>query len=282
MHAGGKQGEERPVSQTAATEMNYLGDPHRIEDGEALHYLADFSGSTNVLLSPAPVAVREARGLAGGFALDREGIVLARAPTAIRSFADADAMADRYRAECCALIRDLTGAVEAFGVDVHCRFHGAPDPAGRYDNRPTLFVHADYSDRSAQTFAAAVSPLPIGQRRWAIYNFWRVVTPPPQSMPLALCDAASIAQRDEVETTVIMAYPDRDHVATQTTLYRPSADHRWYYFADMEPDEVLIFKSHDSDPARARRVPHCAFVDERCPAGGARISVETRVLALFD
>jgi hypothetical protein len=261
--------------------MNYLGDPHRIEDGEVLHYLADFSGSTNVLLSPAPVTVHEARALAESFSLDREGILLTRAPTEIRSFADADAMADRYRAECCALIRDLTGAAEVFGVDVHCRFHGALDPTGRYDNRPTLFVHADYSDRSAQTFADAVAPVPIGDRRWAIYNLWRVVTPPPQSMPLALCDAASIAPADEVETTVIMAYPDRDHVATQTTLYRPNADHRWYYFADMEPDEVLVFKSHDSDPARARRVPHCAFVDESCPAGGARISVETRVLAVF-
>lgn len=261
--------------------MNYLGDPHRIEDGRELHYLADFSGTTNVLLGAAEVTVRDARGEAGRLSLDREGIALARAPTAIRSFADADAMADRYRAECCALVRDLTGAAAAYGVEVHCRFHGAPDPRGRYDNRPTLFVHADFSDCSAQVFADAVAPEVIGERRWAIYNLWRVVTPPPQSMPLAVCDASSIAAADEEETTVIMAYPDREHVATQTTLYRPNPAHRWFYFGDMEPDEVLVFKSHDSDPARARRVPHCAFVDERCPPGGARVSVETRVLAVF-
>jgi hypothetical protein len=263
-------------------EMNYLGDPHRIEDGEVLHYLADFSGTTNVLLSPVRVAVEDARSEAGHFSLDREGILLARAPTLIRSFADADAIADRYRAECCALIRDIAGAVETFGVEVHCRFHGMPDPMGRYDNRPTRFVHADFSDRSAQAFAEAVAPFDIGERRWAIYNLWRVVTPPPQSMPLALCDASSIAPADEVETTVIMAYPDRDHVATQTTLYRPSADHRWCYFSDMELDEVLVFKSHDSDPDRARRVPHSAFVDERCLAGSLRVSVETRVFGLFE
>jgi hypothetical protein len=86
---------------------------------------------------------------------------------------------------------------------------------------------------------------------------------------------------DEVESTVIMAYPDRESVATQTTLYHPAARHRWYCFSDMTPDEVLVFKSHDSDPARARRVPHCAFIDELCPAGGKRISVETRVLGVF-
>jgi hypothetical protein len=28
-------------------------------------------------------------------------------------------------------------------------------------------------------------------------------------------------------------------------------------------------------------VAHCAFLDKSCPAGGARISVETRVLAVF-
>jgi hypothetical protein len=271
--------EATPPWRSAA--MNYLGDPHRIEDGREFHYLADFSGTTNVLLAPAEVTVRDARSSAGSFSLDREGIALARAPTTIRSFAAADAMADRYREECCALVRELTGAATAFGVDVHCRFHGAADPRGRYDNRPTLFVHADFSDRSARVFADAVAPFAIGERRWAIYNLWRVVTPPPQSMPLAFCDAASIAPADEEETTVIMAYPDREHVATQTTLYHPNPGHRWLYFSDMEPDEVVVFKSHDSDPARARRVPHCAFVDESCPPGGARVSVETRVLAVF-
>lgn len=264
-----------------SAEMNYLAEPHRIEDGRELHYLADFTGTTNVRLAPSSVAVHDARGRADGFSLDREGILLVRAPTAIRSFADADALADRYREECCAVIREATGAVAVFGVDVHCRFHGAPDPTGRYDNRPTRFVHADFSDRSAEVFAAAVAPFAIGGRRWAIYNLWRVLTPPPQSMPLALCDASSIREADEIESTVIMAYPDRESVATQTTLYRPAEHHRWYYFSDMTPDELLVFKSHDSDRARARRVPHSAFVDERCREGGQRVSVETRVLGVF-
>ena len=37
---------------SVAAEFNYLDDPHRIEDGDVLHYYADFSGSTNVRLAP--------------------------------------------------------------------------------------------------------------------------------------------------------------------------------------------------------------------------------------
>jgi hypothetical protein len=260
--------------------MNYLGNPYRLEDGEELHYLADFTGTTNVVLGAAPVLVHDARDAGERFSLDREGFVLVRSQSSIGGVSEADAAADRYRAECCALVREVTDAAAAVGVEVHCRFDGVADPRGRYDNRPTRFVHADFSDRSARAFADAVAPSAVGGR-WAIYNLWRVMTPPPQSMPLALCDASSIAAADEVETTVIMAYPDRDRVATQTTLYHPNAAHRWYYFSDMEPDEVLIFKSHDSDPARARRVPHSAFVDDGSPDGAVRVSVETRVLGIF-
>ena len=64
-------------------------------------------------------------------------------------------------------------------------------------------------------------------------------------------------------------------------LYNPA--HRWHYFRDMTPDEVLVFKAHDTDPRRAGRVPHTAFTDPTCPAGvPTRASVEMRGLALFD
>jgi hypothetical protein len=50
----------------------------------------------------------------------------------------------------------------------------------------------------------------------------------------------------------------------------------------MTPNEVLVFKTHDSDPARAHRVAHTAFDDPTCPPGTpARASVEARALALF-
>jgi hypothetical protein len=204
-----------------SAEMNYLGDPFRVEDGADLHYYADFTGTTNVRLAPAPVTVRDARTQADQFTLDRQGFVVARAPTVIRNFEDADAIAAQYLDECEALIRQITGAVRTFSTDTHCRFDGVVDPTGRYDNQPTRFVHADFSAQAAERYGQwapfAVSDYP----RFAIYNLWRVVTPPPQSMPLAVCDARSLEPADEVESIVIMGYPNREHVATHTMLYHP-------------------------------------------------------------
>jgi hypothetical protein len=72
-------------------------------------------------------------------------------------------------------------------------------------------------------------------------------------------------------------------VRHDTTSYLYNPDHRWSYFPDMSPDEVIIFKAHDTDQQRAQRVPHTAFDDSQCPAGtSTRASVEARILALFE
>jgi hypothetical protein len=269
------------TSRTVTGEFNYLADPYRIEDGELLHYYADWSATTNVRLAPRTTPVCDARGLADTFSLDREGIALVRHASAMRSFADADAQGERYLAECEALIGDLTGAAAVFGGGLHCRFAQAEDPAERYDKGPAHYVHADYSDRSAPEFARYVAADLASYRRYAIYNLWRVVTPPPHRTPLAVCDAQSVAPGDALESNVVMAYPDSEAVWTQTLLYHPNPRHRWYYFSDIEPGEMLVFKSYDSDPARSTRVAHSAFVDPTVPPGHPRISIEARVLAGF-
>lgn len=275
-------GEQTVRSRLTIAEMNYLDDPLRIEDGNPLHYFADFSGTTNVRLAAKEVAIEDGRPEPDRFTLDRQGIMLARAPSRIRSFDDADERGADYATECEELIKELTGAVATFGMPPHCRFHGATDSKGRFDNAPTRFVHADYSDGSALEFSRFF-PIDVTlYPRFAIYNVWRVLTPPPQSMPLAICDGRSLSPEDEVESYVVMNYPDREHIVTRTTLYRPSPNHRWYYFSDMTPDEALIFKGHDSDPAQPKRSPHSAFVDDSRERGGERISMETRVLAVFD
>jgi hypothetical protein len=44
-----------------------------------------------------------------------------------------------------------------------------------------------------------------------------------------------------------------------------------------------VFRSFDSDPARAEQVPHSAFVNEACPPGAPpRTSIEIRMFAFYD
>ena len=118
-------------------------------------------------------------------------------------------------------------------------------------------------------------------RGMAMYNAWRAVSPPPQDIPLAVCDARSVRPEDEV-TIRAVSLERSGEITHDTTGYRHNASHRWYYYPDMTRDEVLVFKSHDTDPGRCGGVPHTAFADPSCPARVAtRASVEVRALALF-
>jgi hypothetical protein len=50
----------------------------------------------------------------------------------------------------------------------------------------------------------------------------------------------------------------------------------------MTRDEAIIFKTNDSDPARAHHVPHSAFDDPSCPKGvPTRVSIEMRACAYW-
>jgi hypothetical protein len=50
----------------------------------------------------------------------------------------------------------------------------------------------------------------------------------------------------------------------------------------MTRDEVVLLKFHDSDRARALRVPHTAFCDTTFPNAKPRNSIEVRTFAFFE
>ena len=57
--------------------------------------------------------------------------------------------------------------------------------------------------------------------------------------------------------------------------------HRWWYFSNMQRDEILLLKFHDSDRSKACRVPHTAFRDPNFPDALPRESIEFRTFAYF-
>ncbi|MDG2004221.1 MAG: CmcJ/NvfI family oxidoreductase [Novosphingobium sp.] len=269
------------MSGAVTAELGYLDDPSKLDDGRELHYFADFAGSTNARLKPHPARIEDKRGREGELTLDRNGFSLARWPTHFDDFIDTAAISDRYVAECEDLIRQLTGCdATCQAGPIHCRFDGVDDPLARYDGAPAHYVHSDYSPTSADMAKAWLPDSLTGYPRLAVFNVWRVLTPPPQSQPLAVCDARSLRAGDAEESKVIMGYDDGE-VEFFTQLFHPRERHRWYYFSDMTPDEVLVFKSYDTDAARASFVPHCAFLDPNQPAGAVRMSIEARIWAAF-
>jgi hypothetical protein len=154
--------------------------------------------------------------------------------------------------------------------------------------KPARYPHADNTDASADELARVVDmfvpEVDLDRHaRYAMYNVWRTFTPPPQDFPLAVCDAQSFSTDDEVVVTAITVERGGVDIVHDTVGYVHNPAHRWYYFPDMTIDEVIVFKSGDSDHTKAVRVAHTAFTDPTCPPGvPTRASVEMRALALFD
>jgi hypothetical protein len=59
--------------------------------------------------------------------------------------------------------------------------------------------------------------------------------------------------------------------------------HHWYYYPDMEPDEVLAFRLFDTSNKDWHMTAHTAIVDpSAAPDAPKRQSYELRTLAVFD
>lgn len=215
-------------------------------------------------------------------ALDREGIAIGRHPTPFRSFYDPEAVERDYYPEMERLVLAQTGGRRAVVFDKNVRHAPSAGSPTTFLGKPARLVHNDYTARSApqrvrdllgETEAAAVL-----QRRYAFINLWRPIVGPLRDAPLALCDARSVAPETVVVSTLI--YPDRRGEVYRLTY---SPQHRWLYFPDMDPEEVIFIKCWDSlEDGRARFSAHTAFDDPSCPPGSPpRQSIEIRTLVMW-
>ena len=275
----------------AHAEVNYIWNPPT-EPGVTLTFVTEAEERSTMRTLPGrSVWITNARSLPTE--LDREGFVLVAHTSTIDDFdliqEDAD-VDQQYIDEMSELLRRVTGAAKAFMLGGGKKRFGesaADKLAPLFNAKPARYPHADNTDASAaglvDLFAQFVDEVePDKYSRYAMYNLWRSVSPPPQDFPLAVCDARTIVPADEVTVTAITTERSGD-IVHDTTGYLYNPDHRWHYYRDMTPDEVLVFKAHDTDTRRAGRVPHSAFTDPTCPPGTpTRASVEMRGLAFFD
>jgi len=233
--------------------------------------------------------VQDMRGREQAFSVDRQGFARVDAPTAVRDFHDRDEVARVYEPEVRALLREVTGCsdvvISSPGlVRVSRRAAERPEGAAPTGN----FAHADFSYRSGEFWLRRTLPPDEAearlQRRYAIFNVWRTFSPAPQDVPLALCDARSVAPADIQNCTITLGRPGiREPITWENTAYRHSPEHRWFYCSDMNRDEAFVFRSFDSDPTQAVHVPHTAFEDRTCPdTAPPRASLEIRMLAFWD
>ena len=116
-------------------------------------------------------------------------------------------------------------------------------------------------------------------------QLWRNIGPQKMDYPLCFCDARTVA-RDELTTIHVADYGGiKTGFDTFGVLTSEQAQHKWYVYPEMTPDEVVVFRAYDSDAATQGKpfwTPHASFRDPTQPTGAPqRASIEMRAICLF-
>ncbi|NBB92298.1 MAG: methyltransferase [Gammaproteobacteria bacterium] len=194
------------------------------------------------------------------------------------------ALESTYHPELIDLIKRVTGAQRVEVFDDTRRSSSVSNQQARGSRDPANIVHNDYThDSGPRRLDDFFSDSPedaarLKQRRFAIINAWRSIGAPVLDHPLVLCDARTIREND----LVAVERRGEDRIGElQVAMHDPSQ--RWYYFPEMNRDEVLLFKTYDSAlDGTTRFTPHSSCRDPNAPDDApARESLETRCLVFF-
>lgn len=261
--------------------MNFSGPV----EGRARIDVPDWA-NTNMALEAHDLRIRDARPVAGALSLDREGFTLVRHECGITDAFDPDADAAGYQAALAGLLTELTGASlvlpQGKGLIKRSMKH-AIEKEG--ETGPARWVHMDYTTFAAHRWVEWMEgwegrPL-RHYPRFAIFQTWRCLTPPPCDNTIVFCDASSLRHEDCIVFDACMRVPyDEPGNAFESQFARFDPGQRWYYFSDLTPDELIVFKGFDSEPGRDAQPPHNS-ADLPGENTAPRVSVEARFFAFF-
>lgn len=213
---------------------------------------------------------------------DASGFDLLVSPSRVKNFLDREEVETTYEMELGQLIKAHTGAYRVEFFDHTVR---ASDPEIRETKQvrePATLVHNDYTANSGfvclrENLGDEAEALAKG--RFQIINIWRPLVDPVENFPLVLCDVRSIDEKDMVDAE--RRAPN--HIG-EISLATFNPAHRWIYFANMRPDEVLLFKTFDSiNQGRNKCSIHTAINLPDAPANARpRESIESRAFAFYE
>lgn len=225
------------------------------------------------------VAIHDARARSHELDLDVNGFVLVRNPSSCPDFYDDEAVRRRYYPEIERLIRNLTGADRVFFMSHQVRTENPKT----FNDAYARFLHNDYGVgriREIAKWVLAEHGLDLDALRgydFACYNTWQPIEREVQKNPLTLIDATTVDEGDLVEY-LYTGFGE----ANPSTMPVRNPKHRFYYFARMQTDEVIVIKQLDSRPGRATQCPHTSFDDLTSPPDAlGRRNIEVRVLCAF-
>lgn len=254
--------------------------------------------------APYVTTMRDGRPIVDAFNLDTHGFVLHKHQSQVKNFLDNDEVAAIYPAEAVVIIKALTGADMVFPQGWMVRTPGelaVQKKVAGYQHQggvqpPAGEAHCDFApdvaERVAEKYYQQMCPGGKPYKRFISASLWRCFTEGPQDWPLAMCDARSVTPGEGIKNTLVVVdeipsmeemkkpIPGEEHMLA-AHIYQFSPEHRWWYFSNMNRDEILYFKFYDSDSSVAQAVPHTAFADHSFANPNVRMSIELRSMAYF-
>ncbi|MCK1709597.1 CmcJ/NvfI family oxidoreductase [Bradyrhizobium sp. 143] len=243
------------------------------------------------------VTVRNARSIVDELSLDNEGFILIEHETSCADVRDPEVMREKYLEEMVPFIKSYFNASwvvpRRSGVYLR-RAAGTAIPKAGWNTvsgvrEPAGVAHIDYAPIAGPMLAAAenqIQGIPIRPySRLMIIQAWRALSPPPQDFPLALGDATTTLDTDilvdeYVSNTNAQNQPGSTY---KSCVVRFNPAQRWYYFPEMNADQLILFRGYDSDAHYRPASPHSAFDDRRrYPNATPRESVEARFFVYYD
>lgn len=251
-------------------------------------------------LVPADIDVHDARqaDLPGW---DACGFVRVDDRSAVDDWTDDDEIAAVHYAEAEAVVRRVTGCDAALVSD-HVK-RSAVEAKRRREQDPVRLVHSDFAANYEEVVRTAYRDVRGRGRatlervgltsehiesasRLVMVQLWRNLGEPRMDLPVAWCDARSVSPT-EGRPFLYRGYVAGGREFDALAIARPDDPraHHWYAFPDLRADEVVVFRTYDTDLVRAGETwftPHTAFRDPAVELGRPpRFSIELRVLALF-
>ena len=232
----------------------------------------------NTSFQDATVYDARPRLAAGTLDLATSGFTLTQNKTVVTDFRDDDQVTGTYYAEMEALIRKQTGAAQVVTKSHLVRTETPID----FNDGYSRFVHCDYNMSRIDEHVGELFEREgvTAQDNWtyAWYNTWQPFDHVVVNNPLAVIDWQSLPLADVIG--YFYTGRGRDSLVA-APVHNP--DHKFWYFPQMQTDEVLVFTQLNQQPDQAVYCPHTSFnipgvADDAPP----RRSIETRLLAIFE
>jgi len=181
-----------------------------------------------------------------------------------------------------------------------------PEQARQHDDlAPIAFVHSDFAagyddlvrrsydqpERDGAMRALERNGLTAADvaaaSRLVILQFWRNLGAAKMDFPLGFCDARTVTPSDTRPIPVTdYAGSGVDFEALAVLGPIEASPYRWYAFPELQHDEVVAFRTYDTDLVERGATwftPHSAFRDPDVEIGRpARSSIELRAICLYE